>query len=123
MTTATAGNVAGSSDKEKDKDKEKAGVRRALGRGLASLLPGPRMVSPAAPAPQKPAATSAASASVAQPEVAGDPGIRPGAVAPRQNQPEPYTGPPELAGWPAGHPEHLPPHDSSAEAGPITLPG
>jgi len=127
MTTATAGNVAGSSDKEKDKDKEKAGVRRALGRGLASLLPGPRMVSPAAPAPQKPpaprAATSAASASVAQPEAAGDPGTRLGALALRPNQPEPYTGRPEAAGGPAGHPEHQPPHDSSAEGDPIALPG
>ncbi|MFZ0731103.1 MAG: ParB/RepB/Spo0J family partition protein [Candidatus Sulfotelmatobacter sp.] len=50
MTTAAAGNVAGHSDKGKDKEKEKPGMRRALGRGLASLLPGPRVVSPAAPA-------------------------------------------------------------------------
>src|SRR5215469_1171296 len=125
MTTATAGNVAGASDKEKDK--EKAGVRRALGRGLASLLPGPRMVSPAAPVPQKPpvppAATSATSASVAPPEVAPELGARLGAVAPRPNQPGPYTGQPELAGRPAGHPEQQPPHDSSAEAAPIPLPG
>ena len=50
MTTATAGNVAGhSGDKDKNKDKEKPAIRRALGRGLASLLPGPRPVtSPAA---------------------------------------------------------------------------
>ena len=125
MTTATAGNVAGSSDKEKEK--EKAGVRRALGRGLASLLPGPRMVSPAAPAPQKPpvppAAASATSASAAPPEAAGEPGARLGAVAPRPNQPEPYAGQPELAGRPGGHPEHQPPHDSSAEAGAVPLPG
>ena len=46
MTTSTAGNVAGQADK--DKDKEKMEKRRALGRGLASLLPGPRVV-PAAP--------------------------------------------------------------------------
>jgi ParB family chromosome partitioning protein len=44
MTTAAAGNVA-------DKDKEKLEKRRALGRGLASLLPGPRVVPPPA-APQ-----------------------------------------------------------------------
>src|SRR5579872_4306544 len=52
MTTAAAGNLAGHSDKDKDKDKEKdkAGMRRALGRGLASLLPGPRVVPPVAPA-------------------------------------------------------------------------
>ena len=97
-------------------------MRRALGRGLASLLPGPRMVSPAAPAPQKPPAppsvsppaatpqapvagatpvsvadTSAASRSVAQPEVGAHPGTRPGA-----------------------HAEHQPPHDSSAEGGATT---
>jgi ParB family chromosome partitioning protein len=48
MTTSTAGNVAGQADKDKDKDKEKMEKRRALGRGLASLLPGPRVV-PAAP--------------------------------------------------------------------------
>src|SRR5215469_10405907 len=109
MTTATAGNVAGPRDKEKekekDKDKEKAGMRRALGRGLASLLPGPRMVSPVAPAPQKPpappsvappadtprsqvagvtpvsvAAPTAPSGSVRPPEVAGDTGRQKGAA-------------------------------------------
>jgi ParB family transcriptional regulator, chromosome partitioning protein len=37
VTTATAGNLAGHSDK--DKDKEKVEKRRALGRGLESLLP------------------------------------------------------------------------------------
>ena len=42
MTTSAAGNLAGHS--EKDKDKEKMEKRRALGRGLASLLPGPRVV-------------------------------------------------------------------------------
>ena len=49
MTTVAAGNLAG----EKDKDKEKMEKRRALGRGLASLLPGPRVV------PQAPAVASA----------------------------------------------------------------
>ena len=40
MTTSAAENLAGHSDK----DKEKVEKRRALGRGLASLLPGPRVV-------------------------------------------------------------------------------
>jgi ParB family transcriptional regulator, chromosome partitioning protein len=147
MTTATAGNVAGPTDKEKekDKDKEKAGMRRALGRGLASLLPGPRMVSPPAPAPQKPpsvpapaapphspvagatpvsaAATSAASGSVAPPETAADAAARPGAAAPHMNGPAPDTRWPELGGRPAGHAEHQLPRDSSAAGGPITLHG
>jgi ParB family chromosome partitioning protein len=48
MTTVAAGNVAGHAG-DKDKDKEKPGMRRALGRGLASLLPGPRVVAPAVP--------------------------------------------------------------------------
>jgi ParB family transcriptional regulator, chromosome partitioning protein len=34
-------------DAHKDKDKEKVEKRRALGRGLESLLPGPRVVAPA----------------------------------------------------------------------------
>ncbi len=41
MTTSAA-SVAGHG--EKDKDKEKVEKRRALGRGLESLLPGPRVV-------------------------------------------------------------------------------
>ncbi len=45
MTTAAAGNVTGHGG-----EKEKMEKRRALGRGLASLLPGPRVVSPALPA-------------------------------------------------------------------------
>jgi ParB family chromosome partitioning protein len=39
-TTAAAANVAGHTDKEKNEK------RRALGRGLESLLPGPRVVTP-----------------------------------------------------------------------------
>ncbi|HXJ86361.1 MAG TPA: ParB/RepB/Spo0J family partition protein [Candidatus Binatia bacterium] len=42
MTTNTAANVAGHGEK----DKEKVEKRRALGRGLASLLPGPRVLNP-----------------------------------------------------------------------------
>ncbi|HET7890383.1 MAG TPA: ParB/RepB/Spo0J family partition protein [Candidatus Sulfotelmatobacter sp.] len=41
MTTSAAENLAGRAG---DKDKEKVEKRRALGRGLASLLPGPRAV-------------------------------------------------------------------------------
>ncbi len=41
MTTATTGNLA---EQPGDKEKEKMDKRRALGRGLASLLPGPRVV-------------------------------------------------------------------------------
>jgi ParB family transcriptional regulator, chromosome partitioning protein len=50
MTTATAGNVTGQAG-DKDHNKEKLEKRRALGRGLASLLPGPRAVAPASGAP------------------------------------------------------------------------
>jgi ParB family transcriptional regulator, chromosome partitioning protein len=46
MTTVAAANVAGQGG---EKDKDKSEKRRALGRGLASLLPGPRAVT-AAPA-------------------------------------------------------------------------
>ena len=42
MTTSAAGNLAGNSDKDKEKNEK----RRALGRGLASLLPGPRALNP-----------------------------------------------------------------------------
>lgn len=45
MTTVTAGNLAG----HPEKDKEKVEKRRALGRGLESLLPGPRVVRPGEP--------------------------------------------------------------------------
>jgi ParB family chromosome partitioning protein len=42
VTTATAGHLAA----HPEKDKEKVEKRRALGRGLESLLPGPRVVRP-----------------------------------------------------------------------------
>ncbi|HTT24237.1 MAG TPA: ParB/RepB/Spo0J family partition protein [Candidatus Sulfotelmatobacter sp.] len=42
MTTNTAAHVA----RHGEKDKEKVEKRRALGRGLASLLPGPRVLNP-----------------------------------------------------------------------------
>src|SRR3984885_13257955 len=47
MTTAAAGNVAGTSGGKKKKKVEKRG---GVGRGLASLLPGPRPVAPPAAA-------------------------------------------------------------------------
>ncbi len=63
MNTAAAGNLAGHpADKEKDKEKEKPGMRRALGRGLASLLPGPRAVAPPAASPVASAAPSSVAA-------------------------------------------------------------
>jgi ParB family transcriptional regulator, chromosome partitioning protein len=43
-TTAAANKAAQPADKDKDKDKDKVEKRRALGRGLESLLPGPRVV-------------------------------------------------------------------------------
>jgi ParB family transcriptional regulator, chromosome partitioning protein len=57
VTTATAGNLVG--HPEKDKEKEKVEKRRALGRGLESLLPGPRVVRP----PQANSAPDVAAAS------------------------------------------------------------
>ncbi len=51
MTTSAAANVAG----HLDKDKEKVEKRRALGRGLESLLPGPRVVGGVAAASHTPA--------------------------------------------------------------------
>jgi ParB family chromosome partitioning protein len=55
VTTATAGHLAG----HPEKDKEKVEKRRALGRGLESLLPGPRVVRP----PQANSALDVAAAS------------------------------------------------------------
>ncbi|HEV2468857.1 MAG TPA: ParB/RepB/Spo0J family partition protein [Candidatus Sulfotelmatobacter sp.] len=73
-----AGNLAGHSDKDKDKEKDKTGMRRALGRGLASLLPGPRVVPPAAPAsaagaPASSAASTATPPAPVAPRVAASP--------------------------------------------------
>src|SRR5882672_3774379 len=47
MTTTAAENLAGRA--AGNPEKEKVEKRRALGRGLESLLPGPRVVAPAAP--------------------------------------------------------------------------
>jgi ParB family chromosome partitioning protein len=70
--TAAAGKVAGQAA---DKDKDKVEKRRALGRGLASLLPGPRVVPPpASPVGQGTAAS----------ENSGAAGTRTGVSAPHQ---------------------------------------
>ncbi|MFY9912345.1 MAG: ParB/RepB/Spo0J family partition protein [Candidatus Sulfotelmatobacter sp.] len=61
MTTATAQNLAAPASDKKDEKPEK---RRALGRGLESLLPGPRVVATTAVAP--PAPRPAASPTVAR---------------------------------------------------------
>ena len=68
VTTATAGNLAG----HQEKDKEKVEKRRALGRGLESLLPGPRVVRP-------PQANSAQDVAASAVPVSG---VRTGAEAP-----------------------------------------
>ena len=57
MTTSAAVNAAAHADKEKPADK--AEKRRALGRGLESLLPGPRVV-PRAAVPPAPGQSGAA---------------------------------------------------------------
>ena len=71
VTTATAGNLAGHPEKGKDKVEK----RRALGRGLESLLPGPRVVRPAA---------------VPVPTGYADGGTRAGAPAPHGALPVPF---------------------------------
>jgi 3-isopropylmalate/(R)-2-methylmalate dehydratase large subunit len=68
MTTATTGKVT---EQATDKDKDKMDKRRALGRGLASLLPGPRVVPQAAPAG---AATAAGSSATHVPAMSAGPG-------------------------------------------------
>ena len=85
MTTAAAGNLAGHSDKDKDKDKdkEKAGMRRALGRGLASLLPGPRVVPPTAPVSSGAPTTTSTMATPAARVSPGAPADSAPATAPR----------------------------------------
>jgi ParB family transcriptional regulator, chromosome partitioning protein len=71
MTTSAAENLAGRAG-----DKDKAEKRRALGRGLESLLPGPRVVGgssvrPATPPAQVPAPRAAVPAEVRKDDVAG----------------------------------------------------
>src|SRR5205814_10024336 len=122
MTTAAAGNLAG------EKDKEKMEKRRALGRGLASLLPGPRVV-PQAPAVASAAATSPAVAHAA-PVSAAAAVIAPHASAPAAEVPDyadvSAANPdlPEAVVWPEeklADPTGLPPYDSVAADGTYTL--
>jgi ParB family transcriptional regulator, chromosome partitioning protein len=122
MTTAAAGNLAG------EKDKEKMEKRRALGRGLASLLPGPRVV-PQAPAVASAAATSPAVAHAA-PVSAAAAVIAPHASAPAAEVPAyadvSAANPdlPEAVVWPEEKlpdPTGLPPYDSVAADGTYTL--
>jgi ParB family transcriptional regulator, chromosome partitioning protein len=70
MTTGSAAKAGHSGEKEK----EKTGIRRALGRGLESLLPGPRVVA------ARPAVAPAASPSAEH--TGADAGTRAGAPAP-----------------------------------------
>ena len=60
-----------------EKEKEKTGIRRALGRGLESLLPGPRVVRPGV----------AAAAPASNVNAGGDAGTRAGAPAPHSAAP------------------------------------
>ena len=134
MNTAAAGNLAG--EKEKDKDKEKMEKRRALGRGLASLLPGPRVV------PQAPAVASAAAppsgwhgggAAVTSPAVAHaaaavviapHPSAPAGDVADYGDVSAANPDLPEAVVWPEeklADPTGLPPYDSVAADGTYTL--
>jgi ParB family transcriptional regulator, chromosome partitioning protein len=61
MTNTAAANAGHSGEKEKEKPAEKMEKRRALGRGLESLLPGPRVVAavPALTHPSPPFAKDA----------------------------------------------------------------
>jgi ParB family transcriptional regulator, chromosome partitioning protein len=73
MTTGAAENTAGRAG-----DKEKVEKRRALGRGLESLLPGPRAVGTARPAGAPTSSPGDATATAGELRSAG----RPGAAAP-----------------------------------------
>ncbi len=71
MTTTTAANVAGHSGVT---EKEKVEKRRALGRGLDSLLPGPRVVRPADAAAAAPTKDSRAAGTQQIPPLHSVPG-------------------------------------------------
>jgi hypothetical protein len=137
MNTAAAGNLAG--EKEKDKDKEKMEKRRALGRGLASLLPGPRVVpqasavaSAAAPpsgghagvaAATSPAVAHAAPASAAAVVIAPHPSAPAAEVTDYPNVSAANPDLPEAVVWPeekVADATGLPPYDSAAADGTYT---
>src|SRR3954466_5793377 len=130
MTTAAAGNLAG------EKDKEKMEKRRALGRGLASLLPGPRVVpqAPAVPsAAAPPSAGPAGAAAATSPAVAHaaaavviapHPSAPAGDVADYGDVSAANPDLPEAVVWPEEKlpdPTGLPPYDSVAADGTYTL--
>ena len=136
MTTAAAGNLAG----EKDKDKEKMEKRRALGRGLASLLPGPRVVAQApavasgaappsgghagAAAATSPAVAHAAPASAAAVVIAPHASAPTAEIADYADVSAATPDLPEAVVWPeekAPDPTGLPPYDSAAADGTYTL--
>jgi ParB family transcriptional regulator, chromosome partitioning protein len=136
MTIAAAGNLAG----EKDKDKEKMEKRRALGRGLASLLPGPRVVpqgpavaGAAAPpsvghaggaAATSPAVAHAAPASAAAVVIAPHASARAAEVADYADISAANPDLPEAVVWPeekVADPTGLPPYDSAAADGTYTF--
>ncbi len=120
MTTVAAGNVAGHAG---DKDKEKVEKRRALGRGLASLLPGPRVVPPAAGGD---AGTRAGAPAPHAPErelkLAGQPGAavptQASAVATENQTPSLQTQTPSQSQAAAGHIPSM-----AAQTAPSEFPG
>ncbi|MFL6445810.1 MAG: ParB/RepB/Spo0J family partition protein [Candidatus Sulfotelmatobacter sp.] len=128
MTTATTGNLA---EQATDKDKEKMDKRRALGRGLASLLPGPRVV-PASPAVPVAAASgqyaaqpAGANPASSHPNVASEPNAaelrsagQPMAAVPTYSPAVPTLAPdmPQAVVWP-----EEPAHDSQAAEGTLTI--
>jgi hypothetical protein len=128
MTTATTGNLA---EQATDKEKEKMDKRRALGRGLASLLPGPRVVpqaqpatvpAPSVPHPAQPAvatsgsspASVAVSANAAEPSPVGQPVAAVSTYSPAIPTLAPDM--PQAVVWP-----EEPAHDSQAAEGTFTI--
>jgi ParB family chromosome partitioning protein len=128
MTTATTGNLA---EQATDKEKEKIEKRRALGRGLASLLPGPRVV-PQAPPAAVPAASGHHAAPLAgSPSVSSEPSVavqaqaaelrsagQPVAAVPTYSPAIPTLSAdmPQAVVWP-----EEPGYDSQAAAGTLTI--
>jgi ParB family transcriptional regulator, chromosome partitioning protein len=109
VTTATAGNLAA----HPEKDKEKVEKRRALGRGLESLLPGPRVVKPpvtnneqdvaaasAVPASRVPAGAEASRSGGADAALKGRSSTVATAVEPNSGDRAPHTAELRSAGQP-----------------------
>jgi ParB family transcriptional regulator, chromosome partitioning protein len=128
MTTATTGNLA---EQATDKDKEKIDKRRALGRGLASLLPGPRVVAQAPPVAVPAASGHHAALPAGSNPVSSQPSVavqahtaelrsagQPIAAVPTHSPAVPTLAPdmPQAVVWP-----EEPAYDSQATAGTITI--